>query len=106
MRGDSAEGVAARVLSCPGLQGLQGPTVSPVYAPDGSNTFSATICVPKAKLYASVKALRSVRHQRPGMGALTGQGRASVKPCGAWFCGCTRLLLCSRDAGQRRPGLS
>lgn len=65
MRGDSAGGVAARVLSCPGLQGLQGPTVAPVYAPDGSTSFSATICVPKAQLYASVKALRSVRHQRP-----------------------------------------
>ncbi|KAK9826505.1 hypothetical protein WJX81_007753 [Elliptochloris bilobata] len=60
MRGDSPADVAERVLACPGLQGLQGPTVSPVFSRDGSNTFSATICVPKARLYASVKELRLV----------------------------------------------
>lgn len=62
MRGASPEEVAARVLGCPGLQGLQGPTVSSVFARTGGEPcFAATICVPKSRLYASVKELRSVR---------------------------------------------
>lgn len=46
----------------------QGPTISPVYAADGSNGahvsagfFAATICVPKKRLYPCVKELRKVR---------------------------------------------
>jgi len=33
MRGDSPEEVAALLMAQPGLQGLQGPTISPVYGP-------------------------------------------------------------------------
>lgn len=51
---------------------MQGPTISPVYSwnPSGSNGtggaaaergfYAATICVPKARLYTSVKDLRAV----------------------------------------------
>ena len=35
MRGESPEAVAALLMSQPGLQGLQGPTISPVYGPGG-----------------------------------------------------------------------
>ena len=62
MKGGSPEEVAARVLGCPGLHGLQGPTVSPVFTRSGGEPcFAATICVPKRRLYACVKELRSVR---------------------------------------------
>lgn len=66
MRGESAEAVATRLLQDDGLQGLQGPTISPVYTMNGDGTaaqhgfYAATICVPKKKLYASVKALQKV----------------------------------------------
>lgn len=33
MRGNSPEEVAALLMAQPGLQGLQGPTISPVYGP-------------------------------------------------------------------------
>lgn len=33
MRGESPEAVAATLMAQPGLQGLQGPTISPVYGP-------------------------------------------------------------------------
>jgi hypothetical protein len=33
MRGNSPEEVAATLMAQPGLQGLQGPTISPVYGP-------------------------------------------------------------------------
>lgn len=67
MRGESAAAVADRILSHAALRGLEGPTVSPVFAPgpDGRTTpstdlWAAVICVPKRSLYDSVKALRSV----------------------------------------------
>ncbi|KAL6760653.1 ATP phosphoribosyl transferase [Haematococcus lacustris] len=67
MRGSSAEEVAACLLQAPGLQGLQGPTISPVYnvATSGSNGvqehfYAATICVRKKQLYSSVKALQKL----------------------------------------------
>jgi hypothetical protein len=63
MRGASAEEVGARVLACPALGGLQGPTVSPVFtrSPGPGAAFAATICVPKSELYESIRGLRSVR---------------------------------------------
>jgi len=69
MRGESAKEVAGRILACEELGGLQGPTISPVYKRDLSSNgaataevglFSATICVPKNRLYASVKELRKL----------------------------------------------
>lgn len=66
MRGDTPEQVASRLIKAPGLEGLQGPTISPVYSTNGSNTaaqhgfYAATICVRKKQLYAAVKALQKL----------------------------------------------
>lgn len=67
MRGASPEAVAKLLLDAPGLQGLQGPTVSNVYnlnAKDTSsaalNFYAATICVRKKQLYPAVKALQKL----------------------------------------------
>ena len=46
---------------------LQGPTIAPIFSsadmglPEGHAYYAATICVPKSRLYASVKELRKVR---------------------------------------------
>jgi len=81
MRGDTPEQVAATLLAEEGLKGLQGPTISPVYsaapappvdgggggngngdgnggAASSSRFWAAVICVPKKRLYASVKTLQ------------------------------------------------
>ena len=49
------------------VYGTKGPTISPVFTPaNGGGAaaehgfYAAVICVPKKKLYASVKALRKV----------------------------------------------
>ena len=49
---------------------MQGPTISPVYAagngsgsPVTNGFYAAVICVPKKRLYASVKELRKVRSE-------------------------------------------
>ena len=67
MRGPSAAAVADRILADARLRGLEGPTVSPVFArgPDGrvaesTDLWAAVVCVPKKQLYDSVKALRAV----------------------------------------------
>ncbi|PSC74780.1 ATP phosphoribosyltransferase [Micractinium conductrix] len=65
MRGESAEEVSLRLLALPGLAGLSGPTVSPVYTLNGGGAaephfFAATICVPKKQLYPAVKEIRRV----------------------------------------------
>ena len=45
----------------------QGPTIAPIFSsadmglPEGHAYYAATICVPKSRLYASVKELRKVR---------------------------------------------
>lgn len=80
MRGASSRAVADRILACDGLRGLEGPTVSPVFAPRSSDKkssssssspnsaddegndglWAAVICVPKRRLYDCVKELRSI----------------------------------------------
>lgn len=62
MRGSSPEDIASKLQS-QGLGGLEGPTISPVYAGDSSEvrTYAACICVRKADLYAAVKELRQVK---------------------------------------------
>lgn len=79
MRGATSRAVADRILACDGLRGLEGPTVSPVFAPrsggksasvsappsndddDGNDgLWAAVICVPKRRLYDCVKELRSI----------------------------------------------
>jgi HisG, C-terminal domain len=78
MRGASAEEVAERVLACPGLEGLQGPTIAPVYTKHGDEAvaqhgyYATTICVRKKQLYRAVKELRAVRYRlsRPFLGVV------------------------------------
>ena len=86
MRGATSRAVADRILACDGLRGLEGPTVSPVFAPregaggkggaapapspsssspaegdEGTDgLWAAVICVPKRRLYDCVKELRSI----------------------------------------------
>ncbi|KAE9584500.1 hypothetical protein Lal_00021735 [Lupinus albus] len=61
MRGKSDREVAERVVSHPSLCGLQGPTVSPVFGPDGEvKHYAIVICVPKKALYKSMKLLRAI----------------------------------------------
>lgn len=63
--GQSPEAIASKLLTAPGLQGLAGPTISPVYTrgADGSpaaGTYAAVICVRKTEVYDAVKTIRSV----------------------------------------------
>ncbi|KIY99933.1 ATP phosphoribosyltransferase [Monoraphidium neglectum] len=67
MRGETPEAVSTLLLQDDGLQGLQGPTVSPVYTITGDDAraeqrgfFACVICVPKKKLYSSVKVLQKL----------------------------------------------
>jgi len=66
MRGNSPEEVAALLMAQPGLQGLQGPTISPVYGPAdgkggvGHGFYACVICVSKKNLYPSVKAIQKI----------------------------------------------
>jgi ATP phosphoribosyltransferase len=63
--------VAAVLLRHEGLKGLQGPTIGRVFDLSGDGQaaqhgfYAATICVPKKKLYASVKALQKVCGRSP-----------------------------------------
>jgi hypothetical protein len=67
MRGESAEDVAQKLIDMdPLLAGLQGPTVARVFSRKGDGVsdgefYGVTVCIPKNRLYESVKKLRSVR---------------------------------------------
>lgn len=61
------EEIASKLLAAPGLQGLAGPTISPVYTrPAGghqepaADTYAAVICVRKGAIYDAVKSIRAV----------------------------------------------
>lgn len=63
MTGSDPREIATRLLSRPGLGGLTGPTVSPVFtrAEDGTTVqmpgvYAAVVSVPKKQLYKAVKA--------------------------------------------------
>jgi len=66
MRGESAEDVAQKLIDMdPLLAGLQGPTVSRVFSRKGDGVsdgefYGVTVCIPKNRLYESVKKLRSI----------------------------------------------
>ncbi len=62
IRGNSAEEVAQKVFSQPELGGLQGPTISPVYLREATDTnwFAISIVVRKDKLHQSIKQVRSI----------------------------------------------
>ncbi len=62
IRGESAEAVAQRVLSQPHIRGLQGPTIAPVFSPQGEPTawFSISIVVRKTDLHQAIRELRAI----------------------------------------------
>ncbi|KAH9323749.1 hypothetical protein KI387_018388, partial [Taxus chinensis] len=63
MRGSSAQEVAERIFMHTDFHGFQGPTVSPVYWENAGEVetgyYAIVICVPKHRLYESVRQLRA-----------------------------------------------
>jgi ATP phosphoribosyltransferase-like protein len=60
VEGESEEAVAAKVLERPEAAGLQGPTVSRVYGPDGRRWHSVTVFVNRADLTKVVDHFRAI----------------------------------------------
>ncbi len=63
IRGDDAETLAQRIVSNPITRGLQGPTLAPIYATNGSRNerwHTLTIIVEGQKLLPAVEHLRSI----------------------------------------------
>ncbi len=61
VRGESAEAVAARMARQPHIRGLQGPTISPVFSPQGERPwFSVSIVVARAHLNQAIAELRAI----------------------------------------------
>ena len=63
MSGTDPEEISRRLLNTPGLEGLAGPTIAPVYRGKAGggvtlDTYAASISVAKEQLYGAVKALR------------------------------------------------
>ena len=59
VRGPSPEAVAALILEQRDLSGLEGPTVAPVFDPNGNDLHSVTILVEKERALDAVDYLRS-----------------------------------------------
>lgn len=60
IQGPSEEAVAAQVLDRPDLAGLQGPTVSRVFAADGGQWYAVTVFVHKVRLTTAVDHFRAI----------------------------------------------
>lgn len=61
IRGKDAEAVAREVQNQPTIAGLQGPTISRVYAREsGENWFAVNVIVPRSSLYTAVQELRAI----------------------------------------------
>lgn len=60
IQGDSPEAVARHILSQPNLAGLQGPTISKVYGPEGDGWYAVTMVVPRERLLDAVDHLRGI----------------------------------------------
>ena len=60
IQGESAEDVAALVMSERDLAGIQGPTVSDVYSDDGGKWFNVQVVVGKGELIPAVDHFRSM----------------------------------------------
>ena len=58
IQGKTAEAVAKHVLDRPEVAGLQGPTVSRVFTPEGTGWFAVTVVVPKSRIQEVVDHLR------------------------------------------------
>jgi ATP phosphoribosyltransferase len=62
MRGRSAEEVAQKIFGQPDLGGLQGPTISPVFLREDTDTpwFAINVVVPRSKLHQSISEIRNI----------------------------------------------
>lgn len=61
MRGESAEKIAEKIFNSTNIQGLQGPTISPVIVKDDPNQwYAVNIVVRKDELYKAVSELRAI----------------------------------------------
>ena len=60
MKGETAEEVAEYVLRHPEISGLQGPTISRVYTPDGTGWFAVTVIIEESQLLSAVDTLREI----------------------------------------------
>lgn len=60
IQGDDAEQLAQKIVSNPVTQGLQGPTLAPIYATNGQRWFTLTVIVSDEHLLPAVEHLRSI----------------------------------------------
>ena len=60
MKGETAEEVAEYVLRHPEISGLQGPTISRVYTPNGTGWFAVTVIIDEGQLLSAVDTLREI----------------------------------------------
>ncbi len=60
MKGETAEEVAEYVLRHPEISGLQGPTISRVYTPNGTGWFAVTVIIEERRLLSAVDTLREI----------------------------------------------
>ena len=60
MKGETAEEVAEYVLHHPEISGLQGPTISRVFTPNGSGWFAVTVIIEETRLLSAVDTLREI----------------------------------------------
>ena len=60
MKGETAEEVAEYVLRNPEISGLQGPTISRVYTPNGTGWFAVTVIIDESQLLSAVDTLREI----------------------------------------------
>lgn len=60
MKGETAEEVAEYVLRHPEISGLQGPTISRVYTPNGTGWFAVTVIIDESQLLSAVDTLREI----------------------------------------------
>jgi len=62
MRGDNAQRIARRLFENEVINGLQGPTISPVFVKDAENTgwYAVNVVVKREELFEAITALRAV----------------------------------------------
>jgi ATP phosphoribosyltransferase len=60
MRGESPAAIAQLIFEKPVIAGLQGPTISPVFTPQGEHWFAVNIVVKKTDLPQAIAELRSI----------------------------------------------
>jgi len=60
MKGASCEEIVNAIFSKKGLEGLQGPTISPVYTKSGERMYAVHVIVEKVKLQQAIRNLRAI----------------------------------------------